>query len=260
MGGVMLKSQIKPGVQYALRERGSQTLQRVKILAHIRANKWKAEWIDPNPGLVHFVESGHLLVAWKEHKAFLREEAAAMALSAHNERQGYKRDSPLDDAVCQIFESTGERDLSYWRGELTALPEAIDRVRVRAGVESGKSSAHAYVDRQGKLHLPFEEALMLARRFCAAEPAAVLVEAEATERKWASEARQPGEEHIVELLNRYRASWALIRQWAGHDVAVAQREAEIQRLERLVWDAIYALQKAGIDREANRLRRAIETR
>ncbi len=30
---------------------------------------------------------------------------------------------------------------------------------------------------------------------------------------------------------------------AGHDAAAAQREAQIQRLERLVWDAIYALQK-----------------
>jgi len=254
----MLKSQIKIGIQYALRERGSKDLQRVKLLEHIRGNKWKAEWIDPNPGLVHFVESGHLLVPWKDHKAFLREEANAAALWAYNERQGYRRDSPLDNAVCEIFESTGERDISCWRGELTGLPETIDRIRVRAGVEPGKNSPYAYVDRRGELHLPFDEALMLARRFCAAEPATVLAEAEATERKWASEASRPGEEHTVRLLSEYRASWALIRQWAGQDAAVAQREAEIQKLERLVWDAIYALQKAGLDSEAARLRRAIE--
>jgi hypothetical protein len=41
----------------------------------------------------------------------------------------------------------------------------------------------------------------------------------------------------------------LLRGW--------RHEAEIQRLERLVWDAIYALQKAGLDREASRLRHAI---
>jgi hypothetical protein len=57
--------------------------------------------------------------------------------------------------------------------------------------------------------------------------------------------------------NEYRAAWALIRQWAGHDAAISQREARIQQLERLVLDAIYALQKAGIDREADRLRRAM---
>jgi hypothetical protein len=39
---------------------------------------------------------------------------------------------------------------------------------------------------------------------------------------------------------------------------VAQREAQIQKLERLVWDAVYALQKAGLDSESARLRRAIE--
>jgi hypothetical protein len=38
---------------------------------------------------------------------------------------------------------------------------------------------------------------------------------------------------------------------------VALREAEIQRLERLVYDAVYALQKAGLEREAARLRRAL---
>ena len=49
-----------------------------------------------------------------------------------------------------------------------------------------------------------------------------------------------------------------IRRWAGHDAAIAQRETEIQKLERLVWDAIYALQKAGLDVEAARLRRAVQ--
>lgn len=256
----MLRSQIKSGVQYALRERGTQELQRVKILTHIRGNKWKAEWIEPNPGLVHFVESGHLLVAWQDRKAFLQEEAAAATLREHNERQGFDRDSPLDNAVCEIFESTGEKEISFWRGELTGPPEAIERIRVRAAVEVGKNSPYAYIDRKGSLHLPFDDALVLARRFCAAEPAAVLAEVEATERKWARDSRRPGEEHMVSLLNEYRASWALIRQWAGQDAAVAQRDAEIQKLERLVWDAIYALQKAGQDGEAARLRRVVERR
>jgi hypothetical protein len=107
-------------------------------------------------------------------------------------------------------------------------------------------------------HLPFDEALEIAQKFCAAEPAAVLAEVESIEREWAQKARQPGEEYMVKLLNEYRAAWALVRQWAGHDAAVAQREEQIQKLERLVWDAVYALQKAHLDSEAARLRRAIE--
>lgn len=106
--------------------------------------------------------------------------------------------------------------------------------------------------------LPFDEAFDLARMFCGAEPAAVLLGVETTESDWARQARRPGEEHLVPLLHEYGASWALIRQWAGHDAAVEQREAEIQRLERFVWDAVYALQKAGLDKEAAKLRHAIE--
>ena len=63
---------------------------------------------------------------------------------------------------------------------------------------------------------------------------------------------------MAELLNENRPAWALIRQWAGLDAAVVAGEAQIKRLERLIWDAVYALQQAGLDTEAARLRRAIE--
>lgn len=93
------------------------------------------------------------------------------------------------------------------------------------------------------------------------QPATVLVGIEATEREWSTKASRPGEEYIIPLLNQYRASWAIIRQWTGHDPAIAAREAYIERLQKLVWDAIYALQKAGLDDgEAARLRRVLERR
>ena len=91
----------------------------------------------------------------------------------------------------------------------------------------------------------------------AAEPSTVLVDIEATERKWSLEASRPEGEYLVRLLNEYRAAWALIRQWTGHDPAVSAREGHIRRLERLVFDAIYALQKAGLDSEAHKLRRGL---
>jgi hypothetical protein len=155
-----------------------------------------------------------------------------------------------------VFESVGD-GVDFYKGCLTGSPEAIARLRARTGTNADKQSPIAFVDRLGKLHLPFDEAFDLARAFCASEPSTVLVGVESTERAWTNKARH-GEDHIVGLLNEYRASWALIRQWAGHDAAIAQREAEIQRLERLIWDAVYALQKAGLDREATRLRHAVE--
>ncbi len=256
----MQKSEIKVGEEYALREprNPNEPLQRVKILQHVRGNKWKAEWIETNQGLVDYVESQHLLVRWKGLKAFLRDEERARQLQEDNKRQGYKEGSPLANVLYEVFEAVGEQELSFYRGILSGLPEPLERVRERARFDRAKCSPYAYVDRHGTVHIPFAEALELAKAFCAVEPSPVLLKIESTEREWSQEASHPGKEYLVDLLNEYRASWAIIRQWTGHDPAIAQREAQIQRLERLVWDAIYALQKAGADAEAHRLRRALQ--
>ena len=257
----MLKSDIKPGTEYAMREKrlSGAPVQHVRVLEHLRGNKWKAEWIEPNPGLVHYVESGHLIAPWKGLKRFLKEESDAERMREHNERQGHRGRSPVDVALIEVFETVGE-EVRFDHGSLSGLPEAIGRVKIRAGMDPSKTSLVAYLDRQGILHLPFDEALEVGRRFCAAEPATVSAKIEATERKWAQDSTRAGEEYLVDVLNEFRAAWALIRQWAGHDAAVAQREVHIERLERLVWDAVYALQKAGLDSEAARLRRALERR
>lgn len=208
-------------------------------------------------GLVHYVESSQLIVPWKEHKAFLKEEEESARLWNHNIRMGYKNNSPVDNALSEVFESTGD-EVSFYRGTLSGDVEAFERIRMRAGAAMTPHSPVAYFDRAKTLHLPFDEAIELARRFCAAEPATVLTRIEGTERDWAQEARRPGKEYMVGLPNGYRAAWALVREWAGAEAAVAEREAQIVKLERLVWDAIYALQRAKLDHEASRLRRAIE--
>jgi hypothetical protein len=254
----MLKAEIKPGNEYAVREKRvvGAPLERVRIVAHVRGNKWKAEWIEPNPGLVHYVDSGQLVAAWRDRKMFLKEEEHAARLKDQNVRDGYGKDSPVDRAMYCVFENVGD-DVQYYNGVLSGSAEALERVRNRARVDVNRQSPYAYVDRAGRVHLPFGDAVALARSICAAEPSTFLMNAEATERKWSREARTPGEEYVVELLNEFGAAWALIRQWAGHEPAVAIREAEIQRLERLVLDAIYALEKAGLERESTRLRRAL---
>src|SRR5882672_9400099 len=106
----VLKADITPGLEYAFREKRATGVpfQRVQILEHLRGNKWKAEWIDPNPGLVHYVESAQLIVAWKEHKAFLREEGDASRRMEHNARSGYQCDSALANALSEVFESVGD--------------------------------------------------------------------------------------------------------------------------------------------------------
>jgi hypothetical protein len=255
----MQKSEITPNTEYALREKreAGAPLQRIRIIQHLRRNKWKAQWIDPNPGLTDYVESSQVICLWKEHKAFLKEEENAERLREYNSLHGYEGDSPIDNAVTQVFESVGEHVQCY-RGVLSGAPEAIERVKARANDSSTSEPYTAYRDRKGILHWPFDAAFELARKFCGAEPSTVLSGVESTEREWSIKASRPGDEYIIPLLNQYRASWALIRQWTGHDPAVAEREAHIQRLERLVWDAVYALQKAGLDNEAAKLRRVLE--
>jgi hypothetical protein len=255
----MQKAEIKPGEEYAVREpkSGDAVFQHIRILSQVRGAKWRAEWIDPNPGLVEYIESRYLVVRWKDRKAFLRDEEADRRLGEDNERHGYAENSPVANALMNVFESTGEKALQFYSGELKGPPDALDRVRTRAGIKHPQPSPYTYVDRHGTIHIPFSEALPLAQAFCAAEPSAVLVEVETTEREWAAKVSRPGHEYLGGLLNEYRAAWALIRQWTGSDPAIAQREEHIKRLERLVWDAIYALQKAGLDSEASRLRRVL---
>jgi hypothetical protein len=56
--------------------------------------------------------------------------------------------------------------------------------------------------------------------------------------------------------NSYRAAWAIVRQWAGHDVAVAIREERIHKLERLLSDIRWDLKHPEPD--AERIVRRIE--
>lgn len=96
----MQRDQIDVGEKYATREpvaRGVD-LQQVRMLEHVRGTRWKAEWIDPNPGLVDDVTSKNI--------------------------------------VCRIvLDSAGERPSDLWRGVLqVAEPEALERVAARAGI------------------------------------------------------------------------------------------------------------------------------
>lgn len=256
----MNKSEIKPGTHYAFRQnrkRLGTSLERVKVIELTRGSKWKVEWIDPNPGLIHYADSSQLVVPWSEHKAFLREEASARAIKEFNERHGFVNDSPLDTALNEVIDAAAE-GLSFSRGCLSGPPEAIDRLKTRCGLTTGQHSPYSYVDRHGQLHLPYDQAVEIARRFCALEPQAVLLSIEATEQKWTHVAREPGGDYILPLFNEYRAAWALIRQWTGQDPAIAAREQRIEKLERLVWDAVYLLQRSGLDAESARLRRRLE--
>ena len=73
----MFREDIIIGEEYGYREKPFQKgpMERVRIVDRVRS-QWKVEWIEPNPGLQDFVRSNHLVIPWKERKAFLDDEAS----------------------------------------------------------------------------------------------------------------------------------------------------------------------------------------
>jgi len=256
----MLRADLMDGQEYAFREKRTvgSPLHRIKLLKHVRGRKWQAKWIKPNAGLIDYVSAEQIVVPWSEQAAYLREERDRERMWEHNLKQGFEASSPITYAVYTVIENSGE-NIGVCDSDIAAMPERLERLKARAQLDQLQLSEIklSYTDRMGRLHLPFETALELARALCAAESSAVIALVEAEERQASFIATRPGQEHRVSLLNSMRARWALVRQWCGPGAAVAAREARIASLERLVLDAVYALQKAGLDGEANRLRRAL---
>jgi hypothetical protein len=182
---------------------------------------------------VDFIESGQLIVSWKEHKAFLKEEASEERIQKYNDDYGYRdRNKPVITALEQVFQSAAD-GVDFTKGGLIGAPESIARLKTRARIDPEKQSPVAHTDRQGKLHLPFDEAFELGRKFCTEEPSTVLVDVEATERDWSHKATH-GEDYIVELLNEYRASWApRFRQSPGCTTRRTEGELLSSRPQRL---------------------------
>lgn len=255
----MEKSEIIPGAHYAFRERRipNTPVQHVKAVKHIRGNKWKVQWIEPSPGLVDYAVSWQLVAPWGERHALLKEEESRARIEEYNKQQGYDAGSPVTKALEEVLDSFGE-NLELNNGSLRGEQDAIRRIKFRIGMDGDRRSSCSYADRRGLEWLPYDEALEIAKKFCATEPQAVLAGIEACENDWTTQVRSGGNMHLKPLLNEYQAAWAIVRQWTGHDPAVAAREARMQQLERLVWDAVYALQKAGLDLEADRLRRKLQ--
>jgi hypothetical protein len=270
----MMKSEVKVGAEYAFRQDRSQRrnnpapVQRVVVLEFVRSGRWRIEFVDSKTRHVQEVRSADLLCPWSEIQKVLGEEAKELRLREHNIASGWREKSPQHLALSTVFERCDEHysELQgfYPTGTLTVREEAVKRLKVRAGLDPDQQSAFAYTDDSGWLQVPYLEALDLARALCAAEPKPFLADIEATEREYLQKTQLLGDdtkttitrEIAMDTLREYRPAWALIRQWTGA-AANTQHETRIEKLERLVWDAIYALQRAGVDDEAARLRQAL---
>jgi hypothetical protein len=245
---------IHVGKHYGFRDRpGDEGLQQVKVLEKVRA-KWRVEWVDPNPGLVDYVKSSNLVVAWQDRTPFLRDEKRLRELRAACALMWPGHDHPISDAVNEVLRATGEDLWVDNYGVFSGAPDVLERVGARARFTLPDEPL-AFTDRRGDRHHTFDIALAIARAFASVEPRSVLDQIDLDERRYETELREPGGAHLLHLVQRWRATWALCRQWAGFDEAIAQRDAEIQRLRRIIDDLRWELRHAGQDDLAAKLDR-----
>lgn len=252
----MDKNDIHLGHEYGYRElpKRHDDLQRVRVLERVRS-QWKVEWVEPDAGLQDYVKSVNLVVPWKERRAFLREEKYWDRLHEVGLVSWPGDRHPLSDAVDTVLESSGELVWVH-RGVLSGDPDALAHLSQRAQSDL-TIEPPGFVDRAGEVHLPFDSAVQLAMALAAQEPQTVLLQVETVECEYEAKAREVGSGYLVPLVQQWRAGWALCRQWAGFDQAIARREAEIERLRRIIDDLRYELIRSGQEDLAETIKRKL---
>ncbi len=252
----MQRADIIIGEEYGLRENRQlgAPLQRIRIVQHVRGTKWRAEWVEPNPGLVDYVDGRTLLVRWSESAAFIADESSERCVREHIRANGYDEESPVAGALYTVFEAAGDK-VQFYGGQLNGPPDALVRVRIRASIDPLERTELEYVDRHGIVHVPLAGTIALAQAFCAADAEAVVSYLEVRERSPDSPEflRTPG---AAQFLARQRAACALVLQWCGTGHSALVRR-ETQRLRQLVLDAAEALQTAGRGDAARALREEV---
>lgn len=254
----MQKGDIEPGQVYAVREVGGAEFQQVRVIEHVRRDKWRVEWLSPNAGLIDFVKSSTIVCHWDERRAVLRDERRAAELRREAERSWPGDEHPLVEAAGVVLAATGEM-VDVFHGELQGPPDALDRVAGRANFD-WPSGTSAYTDRYGTRHIPWPTVLELVQRFAVAEPRSVLQRIDIQERRYEVEAAEAGRAYLLPILEKYRAGWALVRQWAGFDQDRRRLGEEIKRLRQVIDRAVWDLRRSDVDpaRVAARLERGMK--
>jgi hypothetical protein len=98
----------------------------------------------------------------------------------------------------------------------------------------------------------------IARAFAAVEPEAVIRHIEREEGELKARGYLPGESVSHLLLEKHQPAFSLARSWAGFENEIKALRAQIERLARICEMAAYALEAAGQESEARRVRRAIK--
>lgn len=255
----MLAADLVVGRAYAERAKPNDAecaLRKMIFVGPAKAGKAKIRHADGDlDGLEEWVPTRTLRCPWGERQAFLRDESRWNALQ---EAAARDYDPVVEEAISTVFEATGEETgfIRVW----TLDPARAQRLWRRAGLE-GSPDQHplAYTDRSGRLNLPYETALQFAQAFAAAEPEPCIHYIQEWEDRLRAEGYEPGHRVSHHVLRNMRPAHALVREWTQAGELGLLRD-ENQRLRQLLGRALEALRRAGDERSANRLDRALHGR
>jgi hypothetical protein len=254
---------IQVGQGYALRERRGGPVVQAEVLAKApRGGKWKVRHHDGDTaGLEEWVPSRLVLCPWAELPALLEDERRSDAI-AGDEYGDRVTCEAIDLVLRDASGEQSERGLLNSGCEWIMTGDAAHRLWGRAQRQGVPEQSHqlAFIDRERKVHLPFRVAYQFARDFASAEPHTVLRYIEAQESQYVARGWQPGERWWHDYLRKEMPVYALARSWAGHANEIGLLQEEIERLRHLLMDATAELERAGVTREARRLRGAMHGR
>jgi len=255
----MERSSLRLGKPYAyrrLRQLAGPVLKVVPLqLGPPKTHKVRVRFEDGDyPGLDQWVSIQHVLCPWGQRERLIRDERHLLAV-----REGPDPPDKITAvAVDLVLESTGEGLSAGTHGTGACEPAVLERVMARAGLTGRPPSdldRRVFVDRHGRVHLPWLAWHQLAVAFAAAEPETVLQEVR--REKVALESgpifswRTPmGEDDA----RARRPVHALVRDWALGEDAEGRRADETERLRVLLRQAATRLEELGAVRSAWKLR------
>lgn len=253
----MLQDDLEIGKYYAYRmtaKHDDTDLVKVQVLSAGRKGKIRVRYEEGEyTGLDEWVRSKQIACRWAQRRNWLRDHEHKLRLD-QADAEAY--DKVVYDAIDFVMEASGEYT-GYMLGEAQD-PAVPQRFWARAKLDGLPLDADPanYVDRFGSWHLSFRSMEAASIAFAAAEPEAVELYLRKWEDQLKAEGFQPGGRVSHDVLRQWSPSMALARSWT-RTAANKALEDEVQRLQRLVHEAIRLLKTSGNERGAARIERGL---
>ncbi|AIX99749.1 hypothetical protein ART_0151 [Arthrobacter sp. PAMC 25486] len=241
----------------------------VKVVSQSGHRKVSVQFEDgPNAGETQWVGRPYLKVKWDERQAFVdREQRWA------NAKSGYW-DVPLGLTCAAALVITETMDDALARDRDHGILQTNDAPLLRQLLQLTESQlfVEGSFDEQGVTYLPWPAMKAVAMAKCRLKPEAVLDAVERDVESWGDSAEEFGyykpmsSRQVIELEEPWpeyetqKTAWDIVRGWCGESAlarwsTLSRVRADNARLSEILGRALDALERAGDEHSANRLRK-----